>query len=206
MDLTPGQKDALTELINIGYGRAAGAMSELTGFRISLEVPQVTMHDIRSISPLLEKSIGSDVVGVNQVFSGPISGNALLLLDNKAAIALSRLLSDGRSAPGTLDASAKETIIEVGNILLNACLGVFGNLLNVQITFSVPRLHIETIPRVLHSVSTQTEEAIKYALMVHTEFNVKTEDVVGYLVIILGIASLDRLLLELENWENRQVR
>ena len=35
MELTSSQHDALTELINIGYGRAAGALSELTGYRIT---------------------------------------------------------------------------------------------------------------------------------------------------------------------------
>lgn len=206
MDLTPSQKDALTELINIGYGRAAGAMSELTGFRISLEVPQVTMHDINTIAPLLENVIGREIVGVNQLFSGAIAGNALLVLDHRAALVLSRLLSEDRANQRDLDASARETIVEVGNILLNACLGVFGNLLDVQITFSVPRLHVESVPRVLESLTKESDDAIQYALMVHTRFNVKAEDIVGYLVIILGISSLDRLLLELENWENRQVR
>ena len=38
-----------------------------------------------------------------------------------------------------LDASGREVITEVGNIVLNACLGVFGNLLKVQVTFAVPR-------------------------------------------------------------------
>ena len=35
MELTLEQQDALTELINIGYGRAAGALSDLTGYRTS---------------------------------------------------------------------------------------------------------------------------------------------------------------------------
>ncbi|MGZ4989004.1 MAG: chemotaxis protein CheC, partial [Limisphaerales bacterium] len=43
MELNASQKDALTELINIGYARAAGALSELTGHRIELAVPAVAM-------------------------------------------------------------------------------------------------------------------------------------------------------------------
>ena len=39
MELTVAQKDALTELINIGYARAAGALSELTGIASSSEFP-----------------------------------------------------------------------------------------------------------------------------------------------------------------------
>src|SRR6476620_11356463 len=94
MELTDSQRDALTELINIGYGRAAGALSELTGYRVTLEVPRITMHRIEQITPLLAKLVEGEVASVNQVFSGPVAGNALLLIDERSAAMLSKLLSD----------------------------------------------------------------------------------------------------------------
>ncbi len=206
MELTLNQKDAVTELINIGYGRAAGALSELTGYRINLEVPEVTMHEIDEIGPLLQSRIDLDVASVNQVFSGPVSGNALLLLDQASALVLSRLLGDEHAISEDFDTNAKEIITEVGNIVLNACLGVFANLLHIQVTFSVPRLQVESVTRVLRTVINNSEEALNYGLMIHTRFHVKAGNVTGYMVIVLGIASLDRLLLELNKWENRQIQ
>jgi chemotaxis protein CheC len=205
MELTVEQKDALTELINIGYGRAASALSELTGYRITLEVPRVSMHEIEAIAPLLESMINLDVASVNQVFSGPISGNALLLLDERAALALSQLLTDDRAGSADFDTGAREIITEVGNILLNACLGVFGNLLHVHVSFAVPQLNVSSVTRILQSVATRSEQPLRYGLMIHTRFYVRAQNVTGYLVIILGIESLDRLLLELQNWEDRQM-
>ena len=41
MQLTAVQQDALVELLNIGFGRAAASLSQLTGHRVLLEVPQV---------------------------------------------------------------------------------------------------------------------------------------------------------------------
>lgn len=205
MELTADQKDALTELINIGYGRAAGALSELTGYRITLEVPQVTMHEMDAIAPMLERVLTSEVASVNQVFSGPIAGNALLMLDQRAAVVLSQLLTDGRGGNQEFDSSSREIITEVANILLNACLGVFGNLLHIHLRFSVPRLHVENVRQVLRSVAQDVEEQLQYGLMIHTRFYVKAGDVSGYLVIILGITSLDRLLQELARWESRQI-
>jgi chemotaxis protein CheC len=207
MELTLDQKDALTELINIGYGRAAGALSELTGYRITLEVPQVTMHEIHTMGPLLEKVIRSNVASVDQGFSGPIAGTALLLLDEAAARAVSQLLTDetAKSAPtAPLDSNAREIITEVGNILLNACLGVFGNLLKVPIHFAVPNLQVAGVTAVLNSVNRNTSEQFDYGLMIHTRFLVKTNNFSGYMVIVLGISSLERLLTELEKWERRQ--
>lgn len=203
MELTLTQKDALTELINIGYGRAAGALSELTGYRISLEVPKITIHPISEMAHQLDRVLQGEVASVNQVFTGPISGNALLILDERSARLLSELLTDENLRGDTFDSSAREIITEVGNILLNACLGVFGNLLRVQVSFAVPRLRVETIDGVLKSV-TVVDQQLSHALMIHTRFHLRASNVTGYLVIILGVTSLDRMLAELEKWEARQ--
>lgn len=205
MELTLSQRDALTELINIGYGRAAGALSELTGYRVALEVPQVAIHEIEKIAPLLSLVVSGEVAAVNQVFSGPIAGNALLLLDQDAAVILSRLFDNERAPTRGFDASAREVITEIGNILLNACLGVFGNLLQVQVAFAVPRLHVETVDHLLDSITIVAKERLSHGLLIQTRFNLRASDVSGYLIIILGITSLDRLLHELNNWESRQL-
>ena len=204
MELTPKQHDALTELINIGYGRAANALSELTGFRVSLEVPKVAIEDILEIAPRLGNVLTGEVASVNQVFSGSISGNAMLLLNQDSAVVLSRLFDDDRSSTRGFDSSAREVVTEIGNILLNACLGVFGNLLRVQVSFAVPRLQVETIPDLLQSVTVNSIDRLTHGLMIQTRFSLRASDVSGYLVIILGITSLDRLLRELSLWEERQ--
>ena len=203
MQLTMSQTDAITELINIGYARAAGALSELTGHRIILEVPQVTVHPIERIGALLGEYLSGEVASVHQVFSGPVGGNALLLLDQEAATLLNRLLLNGNSY-NLGDAAAKEVLIEVGNIVLNACLGVFGNLLQVQVTFAVPRLHIESLDRVLASITVGKEE-LHYGLMVQTKFALRGSNVSGYLVIVLGVTSLDNLINAVGRWERRQL-
>jgi|SRR5581483_7837580 len=204
MQLTDNQKDALTELINIGYARAAGALSDLTGNRIRLEVPQVAIHSIDEVGPILKGYLSGDVASVHQVFSGSVSGNALLLMDQPAALLLNSLLTGNESTKQTLDTSAREALTEVGNIVLNACLGVFGNMLNVHVTFTVPRLNVESISGVLKSI-TVAEKELHYALMIQTEFHLRGSDVRGYLVIIMGVTSLDRLLEALVDWEHRQL-
>ena len=203
MELTASQQDTLTELINIGYARAAGALSDLTGHRITLAVPEVAIHEIEKIGPLLHEVIDGEITSVNQFFGGSIQGNAILLLDKAAAILLNRLLTD-RPQAGELDESAREVIIEVGNIVLNACLGVFGNLLQVQISFSVPHLEVDDVEHIMKSVRIQ-DQTFRYALMIHTRFHLRASDVSGYLVIILGVTSLERVLLELRKWEERQL-
>jgi len=203
MELTASQHDALTELINIGYARAAAALSDLTGHRITLEVPEVDVRLIAEIKEKLHRVIKGEVASVNQVFSGPIRGNAILLLDREAALLLNSLLTDRQETP-ELDGAAREVITEVGNIVLNACLGAFGNLLKVKVTFTVPSLQIDNVDQILRSLTVEGN-GLEYALIIHTRFHMRTDNVTGYLVIILGVTSLKTLLEELRKWEEREL-
>jgi chemotaxis protein CheC len=200
MLLTEDQKDALTELINIGFARTATSLSELTGYRVMLEVPQVSLHPISELSSKLATFVQGEVATVQQIFTGPVSGNALLLLNHEGAVMLTDLLTPPGS-PNThrLDSSAAEVLTEVGNILLNACLGMFGNLLQIQISFSVPRLHLEALDGLLHSLVIGKEE-LRYAMVVYTAFHIREGAVDGYMVMVLGVASLDSLIQAIDRW------
>jgi chemotaxis protein CheC len=203
MELTERQNDALTELINIGFARTAASLSDLTGQRVMLDVPQVRIHPINELPATLAGFVDGEVATVHQIFTGPVAGDALLLLDSGGAVVLANLLTNEQAPAPRLDASAREVLTEVGNILLNACLGVFGNLLQVQVSFSIPRLHLESLNSVLTSLIIGKEE-LRYALVVYTSFQMRASEVTGYLIIVLGVASLDRLIREVENWEERQ--
>ena len=200
MQLTALQQDALVELLNIGFGRAGAALSQLTGHRVILEVPQVTVHEISDLSAALRQVITDEVASVHQIFTGPVAGDALLILDHQGASRLKELLTDEPPLPLAIDASAREVLTEVGNILLNACLGTFGNILKVQVSFSVPRLNLESLSAIVESLRIN-REGLRYALVVHAGFSLRDREVTGYLVIVLSVSSLDRLLRAVENWE-----
>jgi len=202
MKLTAVQEDALIELLNIGFGRAAASLSQLTGHRVLLEVPHVTIHPVDELTESLERVIQSDVASVHQIFSGAVSGDALLILDQSGAAMLKELLTNEPALPLSIDASAREVLTEVGNILLNACLGTFGNLLQVQVSFSVPHLNLESLGAILESLRVN-QEGVKYALVVHAGFKLRDAEVRGFLVIVLSVASLDRLIRAVEEWEQR---
>ncbi len=202
MKLTSVQEDALIELLNIGFGRAAASLSQLTGHRVLLEVPHVTIHPIDEVSESLERMIRTDVASVHQIFSGAVAGDALLILDQPGASMLKELLTNEPALPLSIDASAREVLTEVGNILLNACLGTFGNLLKVQVSFSVPQLSLESLGAILETLRVN-QEGVTYAMVVHAGFKLRDTEVRGFLVIVLSVASLDRLIRAVEDWEHR---
>src|SRR4030095_14569802 len=97
----------------------------------------------------LKKVGAGNVASVHQVFSGPVGGDALLILDPVAASTLKELLTDEPALPLELDTSSREGLTEVGNIVLNACIGTFGNLLRVPIAFSVPDIDVASLRSVV---------------------------------------------------------
>jgi len=204
VDLTSVQQDALVELINIGFGRAAASLSKLTGHRVQLQVPEITMCPIEQMASHLRPLVqNEEVASVHQIFSGPVEGDALLVLDQNSAAILKELLTNEPALPLEIDRSAREVLTEIGNILLNACLGTFGNLLKVQVSFSVPHLSLETLEGIVGSIAVG-RQGLRYALIVHAAFRLRDSSLTGYLVIVLGVASIERLIRALESWEAEQ--
>lgn len=198
MELTAKQRDTLTELINIAYARAAGALSDLTGHRITLAVPDVTIRRLDDVTPALQEVIEGEITCVNQFFAGQIAGNAILLFDKGSAQMLMRILNDDPEAD-ILDEASRDTMIEVGNIVLNACLGAFGNLMHVNLKFTVPHLQVDEIENVLRSIRIQ-DENFEYAMLIRTRVDLRASDVSSFLVILVGVTSLERVLEGLRKW------
>ena len=205
MVLTDQETDALTELINIAFARTGAALSDLTGHRVLLEPPSVALHLTSELHRQLGRFVPGEVAWIHQVFEGPVAGDALLLLNYEGAVQLTELLTDDTPATNRLDESAREVLTEVGNILLNACLGVFGNILKVHVGFSVPRLRLNNVDELIQWLN-EGQEELRYALVIFTKFQVRDSEVNGFLVLVLSMSAFDRLVTELDNWIEEEGR
>ena len=203
MELNPVQHDALVELLNIGFGRAGASLSKLTQQRVLLDVPQVDIHPVTHLMQSLSRLVDERVASVHQVFSGPVAGDALLLLDPIAAATLTELLTDVRSLSLDLDPSTREVFTEVGNVVLNACIGTFGNMLSIPMAFSVPDVDVSSVTTVIDRL-VESGDALRYALVVTAGFRLRESAVTGYVVIVLTVQSLKRLLDALDRWQSIQ--
>jgi chemotaxis protein CheC len=203
VQISPAQHDALVELLNIGFGRAGASLSQLTGQRVLLEVPSLAVRPLNQLNAALEELIKGDVASVHQVFTGPVAGDALLMIDPRGAARLKALLTDEPALPLELDGSAREVLTEVGNVLLNACIGTFGNLLKVPVSFAVPEIDVAGLQVVVDRL-TEHDGGLRYAVVITSAFRLRQSEVTGYVVIVLTVQSLSRLLIALEAWERSQ--
>ena len=190
MKLEDLDTDALTELFNIGLHRAAASLSELAGQRIIVDLPRLWVCPIEEMHDRLTDLLAGDLATVHQIFKGNVTGDAVLVLEYENAARLADLLTGGSVAiGGRLDQSSREVLAEVGNVILSSCLSAFGDMLQVSVTFSVPRIHVESLDGLLHSLKVDNED-LHYALLAATRFRLTEGEVGGYLMIAIGMHSL----------------
>lgn len=193
MTPAPIDTDALTELFNIGLHRAAASLSELTSQRVIVELPRLWVCPVSELKDALMRLVQGDLATVHQIFRGPVAGDAVLLLEYDRAAQLASVMTDGQAANGGhIDHSAREVLAEVGNIVLSACLSAFGNILKVAVSFSVPRIHIESLDGLLRSLLVDSDE-VHYAMVATTRFKLSQAEVGGYLIIVIGLSSLQKI-------------
>jgi chemotaxis protein CheC len=193
MNLDAFELDSLSELFNVGLHRAAASLSEITGQRIVVDMPKLIVCPIAEIEKPLTDLIGGEIATVHQIFGGAVVGDAVLLIEHDKAALLAKLMTSGEAAGGgRLDQSAREVLAEIGNIVLGACLSGFGDMLELPVSFSVPRIHIESLKSILGSLRTDAAEP-QYAVIVATQFRLSELAVDGYMVIAIPATSLSRI-------------
>jgi chemotaxis protein CheC len=194
MILDEFETDALGELFNVGLNRAAASLSEITSQRIVVEMPRLVICPIEDIEASLAELVGGELATVHQGFGGAVAGDAVLLLEQHDAAALTSLMTAGEAAlGGALDESAREVLAEIGNIVLGACLSGFGDMLQRPVSFSVPRIHIESLKGILRSLIVVDSHEVQYAVIAATQFRLSELAVEGYLIVAVGVQSLERI-------------
>jgi chemotaxis protein CheC len=182
--------DALTELFNIGLHRAAASLSELAGQRIIVDLPRLWVTPIAEMHGRLMELLDGDLATVHQIFRGTVMGDAVLVLEYDNAVRLADLMTQGSVAlGGRLDQSAREVLAEAGNVILSSCLSAFGDMLHVAVSFSVPRIHVESLEGLLRSLTIDNED-LQIALLAATRFRLSEGEVGGYLIVGIGMTSL----------------
>ncbi len=190
--------DVLREFIHIGVGRAAAALNAMVKYNVVLEVPT-----IKVLSPFQFKEETQDLsdkklASVKMGFYGPFSGTAALVVQPHSATRLTSVLS-GESATVSDDGLVhKETLREVGNIVLNGVLGSLGNMLNHQISYSLPFCDVSTIKNIFFMEKIGNESVF---LLVRTRFQIKEIEVDGNIILLFTVGTFDTLLSAIDDMQ-----
>ncbi len=205
--LTQERRETLQEMINIGFGRSMSSLADLLGVHIELSVPDVVAIRTEELLDYLVKVMDGveDVSLVQQSFLGEFFGEAVLAMPGLAGRELVVMLGEDSGFQPALEMGQleMEALLEVGNVVIGACLGQFAELLQTNLSFHPPTVLMENI----HSAYLQDVLRSRPgdSLLIQTNFKVDLRAVTGYLLILMPTDCLEWLYREVDNFLERML-
>ena len=178
------ERDALTELVNIGVSRAAASLRKMVGSEVLLSVPSIEVITQREAAALIgEREVG-EMVAVRQDFTGAFSGRALLIFPKAHTLELVRAVVGEEDVEGM----EQEALAEIGNIILNGCLGSMANMLRQSLTMTLPSVFHAT-GATLFAIENEADPS-GMVLFLYINFAILGRDIRGYIAMVLDMASV----------------
>jgi chemotaxis protein CheC len=188
--------DILQEIMNIAFGKATAELAEFIDIRVELSVPDARVIHTSELTGYLQEEIRdhSDISIVEQRFWSDFKGSALLIFPAGSGKELITLLTGEETdifVSDPVDELEKGTLMEVGNILIGACIGKIADLLHDRLTYSPPIVHIGDS---VHNLLPKTFiNAYELTIVLRTSFHFEKKDIVGFLFVLTSQESLDWL-------------
>jgi len=197
MQLTELQVDALKEVMNVGVGYAASSLNELVGTHVSLCVPEIAMLTYEGAVARFA-DLGWNILSTVQLrFSGPLKGDVALIFPSDSAVKLVSLLTGDEGGNSDVDGIRAATLEEAGNILLNGVVGSISNILDQNISFSVPYYSEGGLPSGLGSTG---ENTVIHVIFARARFNMAEHEIQGEILLFLGLGYLEALMSALDRY------
>jgi chemotaxis protein CheC len=185
------ERDALTEIMNIGVSRAASSLRKMVGDQVHLSVPSIDVVNRRRAARLISEREISELIAVRQDFNGPFSGRALLIFPETNSLELVRAVTGDELSPQELVEMEHEALAETGNVILNSCLATMANMLKRSLTMTIPEI-LRGSGDSLFEVDDETSSD-GLVLFLYIDFAVRKRDIRGYIAMMMDIPSLEIL-------------
>lgn len=194
--------DAVAELLNIGMGQAAKALSEMTNDEIRLSVPCVQLLPQLEAANLLESKFNSEVSGVLQRFKGDaFDSDVLLLFPEKKSLDLVAALINEETTQDNLTDMEQEAMIEVGNVILNACICSIADIFQKEVDGSIPEFVKGDIKKII-STEISYDNQKDCVLLLNMDFAIDTKHIEGYVTFLMDLNSVAAFKNNIESYIN----
>jgi len=184
--ITTEETDTLQEIMNIAFGRAASDLAEYIDIFVVLNPPHIEVLQAFDLPSYLNNELKDydKVSVVEQNFWGKFKGNAFLVFPTgtgKRMISLFNRENKVFESEPTYELE-KETFLEIGNILIGACIGKIAELLGDVTTYSPPRVVVENGLRGV--VYDNLSDPDNLAIVLRTVFEFNDKNVSGFMFIL----------------------
>lgn len=188
-NLSELQHDALLEIFNIGVGHAASAMSDIVKEEVTMSVPSISFLNRAEAAAMLGQD-GARICGISQHFEGAFKTEALLMFPEEKSLEIVRLMVGDAMPMAELTEMEQEAMSEIGNIILNSCIGTLANIFGQQLSGSLPMYHVGSSEEILTASGSPADAIV---LMLHIDFILEKHEIHGYVAFILDMSALHDL-------------
>jgi chemotaxis protein CheC len=185
------ERDALTELVNIGIGRAANSLRAMVGRQVILSVPSVEVVGRTAAAALIRERETGPLVAVRQDFHGAFEGRALLIFPEQNSLELVRSVSGGHMSSDEAMEIEDEALAETGNVVLNSCLATMANMLKRPLEMSLPQVIRSDGGSLFDLGEDVSPDAV--VLFLYINFAVSDRNIRGYIAMLMDLPSLETL-------------
>lgn len=198
------QEDALKEYMNIFLGQASSLLSEIVDKKVLLTLPNIMLlyldqeedrNRYIGVRPALFNShVVSSIIEFGKIFSG----NARLLFPKDKAQILAHLClgEDYEEAEdGNLTDVDFDVIREIGNVILNAVLGGIGNLLDIKLEYTFPKVQVCFFPEKEEEIFFGKET---HVLIICNTFEIADVQLDGAIVMVFNMESTEELIKKID--------
>lgn len=185
------ERDALTELVNIGVSRAASSLRKMVGEEVLLSVPSVEIMAPDDAVRLIGERETDELVAIQQQFEGAFSGQALLIFPQTISLDLVRAIIGEDVPPDQLSEMEQEALAETGNVILNGCLATMANMLKRSLNISLPEVVRGDGSRLFKLMQPRPDDGL--VLFLYINFSVRNRDIRGYIAMLMDLPSLAAL-------------
>ncbi len=185
--------DLLTEIFNLGVGNAAASLSIMVKQEINLSVPYIEFLTIRELT----NKLGTDtnICSVSQHITGPFTAQSIMLFPEDNSLEIVRQLLGTDLPDDTAAELQQEAFSEIGNIVLNACIGSFSEALNAEFKIDLPKYQLSK-PYNLIGISQNSNDT---ALFIRINLTLSSSEISGYMAFLMGELSLGQLKIIMSN-------
>lgn len=182
------ERDALTEIVNIGVSRAASNLRKMVGEQVLLSVPSIDVVSQKRAARLISERELSQLVAVRQDFTGAFSGRALLIFPHEKSLELVRAVTNDELSAAELVAMEHEALAETGNVILNSCLATMANMLRQSLSMTIPVVIRGDSASLLEASDDTAQEAP--VLFLYIDFMVRNRNISGYIAVLMTLPSM----------------
>ncbi len=182
------ETDLLAELFNIGVGTAADSLSRMVNQVVKLSVPSVEFRTINDMSDYLGGDI--EICSVSQEMRGAFDARSMLFFHEESSMEVVRQLMGSHLPDEMVAEMQEEALNEIGNIVLNACIGSVASSFDQSFEVGLPVFQ-KGKPYQLLTPSASSKDGSVLLIRIHMEL---TDCAVkGYLAFLLGQTSQENL-------------